>query len=99
MPPAETTGRIGVEIAVRGRVQGVAYRWTTLNQAERLGIDGWVGNEPDGSVVGYFEGPREAVEALVAWCRKGPSGARVEGLDTAEVAARGVHGFDVRQGG
>ena len=65
-----------------GRVQGVFYRASTVKEASRLGLTGWVRNEPDGSVVLEAQGAKEAVERLLDWARKGPPGARVAGLDS-----------------
>jgi len=65
---------------VRGGVQGVFFRGSAREHAARLGVVGWVRNEPDGSVALEAEGGREAVEALLDWCRRGPPGARVTGV-------------------
>jgi acylphosphatase len=66
---------------VTGLVQGVFYRQSTAGEAARLGLSGNVRNLPDGSVEVVAEGAREAVLALVAFCRRGPPSARVEGLE------------------
>ena len=78
-----------VHAVVRGRVQGVSFRWHTVAEAERLGLAGWVRNRPDGSVELEAEGARDAVERLVAWCRKGPPAARVTGVEVEWRAATG----------
>lgn len=85
-----------VQARVSGRVQGVSFRWYTEEQARRLGVTGWVRNEPDGSVLVHAEGDDEAVDALVAWCRQGPSMARVTDVAVREAAPSGASGFDVR---
>ena len=72
------TGR--VQVRVTGRVQGVFFRQSARDQAERLGLSGWVRNLPDGSVEALFEGERPLVEQAVAWCRQGPPRARVDEL-------------------
>ena len=59
-------------IWVSGKVQGVWYRASTVEEARRLGLTGWVRNLPDGRVEIVAEGPREALEKLVAWCHEGP---------------------------
>lgn len=64
-------------VIVRGKVQGVYFRGYTQQEALAAGVTGWVRNLPDGSVEAVFEGEREAVERLVAWCRKGSPAARV----------------------
>ena len=71
-----------VRVVVRGSVQGVGFRYATVSRASSLGLGGWVGNRPDGSVEAVFEGPRERVESMVGWCRRGPSGARVDDVET-----------------
>ena len=70
-----------VRARVTGRVQGVFYRASTVQEAARLGLVGWVRNEPDGSVLIEAQGEREGVEHLLAWCGKGPPGARVSRVD------------------
>ena len=85
-----------VDVTVQGRVQGVAYRYYAQREAGRLGVHGWVRNEPDGSVAGHFEGDTEAVDALVDWCRGGPTGARVTHVAVREGADTGASRFDVR---
>ena len=67
-----------VDITVTGRVQGVAFRWHTVRQAQSLGLVGWVRNQPDGSVRLVAEGERPALEAMVLWAGRGPDHARVE---------------------
>jgi acylphosphatase len=55
----------------------VFFRYSTCQEAEKLGVTGWVLNRPEGSVELVAEGPKEAVEALIAWCHKGPPNAHV----------------------
>ncbi len=83
-------------VVVRGRVQGVAFRASTRSQARALRVAGWVRNRPDGSVEAVFEGPAEAVEAAVAWCRRGPPWARVDDLERADEPIEGLDDFEVR---
>jgi acylphosphatase len=85
-----------VDVTVTGQVQGVFFRARTREQAGRLGITGWVRNDPDGSVAAHFEGDQDAVEAIVEWCREGPPRARVERVDVREVEPTGARDFDVR---
>jgi acylphosphatase len=63
---------VKVHLVIGGRVQGVAFRAYTVDEARALGVAGWVRNLPDGRVEAEAEGDRGAVEALVAWCRHGP---------------------------
>src|SRR4029079_5743084 len=53
-----------VTVKVTGRVQGVSFRWYTVREAERLGVTGWVRNEPDGSVAAHLEGEDSALDAM-----------------------------------
>lgn len=72
-----------------GRVQGVSYRAATADEAERLGLVGWVENRPDGSVELEAEGEAGAVAALLAWCAHGPPAARVANVAVEDRAPRG----------
>ena len=85
-----------MEVRVTGRVQGVSFRWYAVQQAQRLGVTGWVRNEPDESVAGHFEGDDEAVDAMVAWCRNGPSYAVVRDVTVTEAQPIGARGFAIR---
>lgn len=66
--------------SVRGRVQGVGFRYSCRMEAERLGLAGWVKNMPDGSVELYAEGEEQALSLFEDWLRRGPSYARVESV-------------------
>lgn len=88
--------RRAVDVTITGRVQGVFFRARTQEQAARLGVAGWVANEPDGTVAGHFEGAPAAVDALVEWCRSGPERARVDDVRVSEATPDGAAGFDVR---
>lgn len=94
---AATEERIGVEVRITGRVQGVCFRAWTQEEAERLGVSGWVRNEPDGSVKALFVGARERVESMIDRCREGPAAARVSDVDSERVRpAPSVTGFEVK---
>lgn len=72
---------------VRGRVQGVGFRWFVWREAERLGLGGFARNLPDGTVEVVSQGPDEALDRLEQALRRGPSGARVDALDQLDVPA------------
>ena len=84
------------KVTVHGMVQGVGFRYYTVQQAQRLGVTGWVSNEVDGTVAGVFEGTVDAVDALVAWCREGPGYARVDRVEVEPVSPSGARSFSVR---
>ena len=86
------TERVRVRVRVSGRVQGVAFRASAADEAERLGVGGFVRNLWDGSVEIEAEGEREQVESLVRWCRRGPPGARVDEAKIEWLAASGQAG-------
>ena len=85
-----------VRVIVRGRVQGVAFRYHTAEQARRTGVAGWVRNRPDGSVEAAFEGEPGGVEALLAFVRRGPRSARVDGVEQFEEPPAGDAAFEIR---
>jgi acylphosphatase len=83
-------------VVVHGRVQGVFFRDSTQREAESHGLAGWVSNRPDGAVEAVLEGEPEAVEALVAFCRRGPRGAEVDRVEETDEEPEGLTGFEVR---
>ena len=84
-------------VLVAGRVQGVWFRDSMRREAERLALAGWVRNLPDGRLEAVFEGDDEAVERLTAWCNRGPSGARVTGVEERDEPPEGARGFVIRR--
>jgi acylphosphatase len=85
-----------VRVIVRGRVQGVAFRHHTAQQARRAGVAGFVRNRPDGSVEAAFEGEPSGIEELLAFVRRGPRSARVDGVEEFEETPAGDRTFDIR---
>jgi len=88
-------GTIAREVVVHGRVQGVFFRASCQAEALEKGIAGWARNEPDGTVRALFEGPLDAVEAMVEWSHLGPRHASVERVDVIERLPSGAGGFDI----
>lgn len=84
---------------ISGMVQGVYFRYYTRELAQRLGLRGWVRNTPDGRVEAVFEGEKGAVERMLEFCHRGPSGARVADVEVKWEQPRGeFSGFEVRYG-
>ena len=83
-------------VIVQGHVQGVFFRETARRRAEAAGVAGWIRNNSDGTVEAAFEGEPHAVERLVAFCREGPRGARVEWVDVSAEQPEGLAGFGIR---
>ena len=87
-----------VHLKIAGRVQGVYYRASMLQQAQNLDLTGWVMNCPDGSVQAVAEGAKSRLEELIAWCRQGPPGARVARIDVRwDTPENSFHGFSIRR--
>jgi acylphosphatase len=86
-----------LRFVVKGRVQGVGFRWFVRGQAERLGLSGWVRNREDAAVEGEAEGDSGALEALLVAMRTGHPLAEVTGLETEAIAATGETTFDIRR--
>ena len=82
---------------VRGRVQGVGFRFYVRERAALEGLAGWVRNHEDGSVEVEVEGERDAVERLERALSHGPAGARVEAVDIQDLDPAGRRGFEIRR--
>jgi acylphosphatase len=81
---------------VRGRVQGVGFRYTAIHEARRLGVQGIVRNCEDGSVEVIAEGDADRLERFLSWLRKGPASAHVRELDVDDIPYCGSYSsFDV----
>ena len=85
---------VRAHIYVSGLVQGVSFRWYAIQHARRLGVGGWVRNLADGRVEAVFEGPADAVDAMVAWAREGPPAASVAGVEVFSEEPEGLSEFD-----
>jgi acylphosphatase len=82
-------------VTITGYVQGVGFRFAAAERARSRNVAGWIRNNSDGTVGAVFEGPPDAVEALIAWCRRGPAGARVDDVKVEVEAPSGERGFQV----
>lgn len=88
--------RIRRRVVVSGRVQGVAFRDATRERATAGGVDGWIRNRRDGTVEAVLEGPQDAVERVLGFCRTGTPASRVERVEVEEEEPEGLRGFTVR---
>jgi acylphosphatase len=86
---------VRIHVWIRGRVQGVFFRAEARARAESLGLAGWIRNAIDGSVEAVFEGDDARVRSMVEWCRRGPSGARVDEVEAETEEPTGETGFRV----
>jgi acylphosphatase len=78
-----------LRLVAHGHVQGVWFREGMREAAGQLGVTGWVRNRRDGTVEAVVQGSPEALEAIVAWARRGPEAAEVERLDVADAPGEG----------
>jgi acylphosphatase len=86
-----------VHAIISGRVQGVFFRMETRRVAERLGVNGWVRNCPDGTVEAVFEAVPEKVDRMIEWCRNGPPMASVSDVIINPIKKTGEYkGFSIR---
>ncbi len=83
-------------VTVEGRVQGVFFRDSTRDQAERRGVAGWVANRSDGGVEAVLEGSPERVEQVLRFLRSGPRQASVDHVEVHDEEPEGLIGFQVR---
>lgn len=80
-----------------GRVQGVFFRDSLREEAERVDVSGWVCNRSDGAVEAVLEGTADGIGAVIAWCRTGgPPRARVDDVAVFEETPEGLFGFEIR---
>jgi len=87
-------------LSISGRVQGVGYRWAMAQQADDLGLSGWVRNRHDGSVETVLCGQPAAVQALFDWAHQGPAMARVDAVPVSDATQHDIEplkGFEQRE--
>ena len=89
--------KLSLRALVKGRVQGVGFRCFAMEQAQRLGLTGWVRNLPEGGVEIEAAGDRGKREQLLEALGRGPSASRVESVDSEWLTLRGLgKGFEIR---
>jgi acylphosphatase len=87
--------QIRAHVFVTGKVQGVGYRMSTWEVANKLGLKGWVRNLPDGRVEAVFEGSRDVIEEMIAWCHQGNPPAVVKNVVFVYETPEGTKGFEI----
>lgn len=85
-----------LSITIKGRVQGVGFRYQTQNAAKKFGIKGFVKNMPDGSVYTEACGEEKNIELFLDWCRNGPMLANVTNINIEEITCAVPDDFDIR---
>jgi len=90
-----TPSTAAVHLYVSGRVQGVWFRESCRQRAQDAGVAGWACNLDDGRVEVWLEGDRDAVGAVLGWCRSGPSRASVTAVEVLDEPPAGLTGFAV----
>ncbi|MDI1353500.1 MAG: acylphosphatase [bacterium] len=85
------------KIVVKGKVQGVNYRYTAQAKAHQLDLTGFVRNMHDGSVIAMAEGEEENVHLFIEWCNMGPRRADVTEVHAEECDLKGYHTFEIKK--
>ena len=96
--PTKLSQQIRAHVLISGRVQGVGYRYATVETATQLELSGWVRNLPDGRVEAVFEGKHSVVEDMVRWCHEGPPAAMVKDVIVEYGDPEGLQGFQDKKG-
>lgn len=91
--------RKAVRVRIEGRVQGVWFRAWAREQANDLGLDGWIRNRPDGTVEAVFAGPPDKVDRMIVLARRGPPLAKVGRVDVKDETGVVGSGFAALQDG
>jgi acylphosphatase len=84
--------KVRAHVYISGMVQGVFFRWHTKEEADKLGVKGWVRNLTDGRVEAVFEGEKEAVDAIIEFCKRGPPLPQVEKVKVKWEPYKGEYG-------
>ena len=97
-PPAGASAKIkAFRVSVRGRVQGVGFRWWVRSAAERYGVRGWVANRADGSVEIFAEGEADDLARFLIDAEEGPPYSRVESFVKSPAEPAGFSDFSIRR--
>jgi acylphosphatase len=86
-----------VHVHITGKVQGVGFRYYCTQQAQNLGLKGWVRNLPDGRVEGVFEGDRSQIQSILDWCHQGPSSSVVKDVTIEYEQPEGLKDFIIKR--
>jgi len=90
--------KVRAHVFVKGKVQGVLFRYTTRDEANMRSLKGWVRNMSDGRVEAVFEGDKEKVDEIVEYCHYGPPAAEVSSVKVIKEEYTGVYtGFSIRR--
>ena len=85
-----------IHVRITGTVQMVSFRYYTKSEADLLGLNGWIKNNPDGSVEAVFEGEEDNIKKIIEFCKKGPSSATIKSADIKEETPENLNGFGIR---
>ena len=97
MASSEKSVQYARRFLVRGRVQGVGFRWFVEREAHMLQVAGWVRNNPDGTVEVLAQGTRDQLAGLRSRLQEGPRAARVDAVETTDAeAVPGLISFQIR---
>ncbi|WP_138500255.1 acylphosphatase [Nostoc sp. PA-18-2419] len=89
---------VRAHVFISGQVQGVGFRYATIDTATQLGLTGWVRNLPESRVEAVFEGARQVVDEMVRWCHSGPPAAVVKEVLVEYEEPENLRGFEVKRG-
>ncbi len=90
------TEKVAANLLISGKVQGVGYRFWTLQQAKKLGIVGWVKNLPDSRVEAVLMGNHSSIETMVKLCESGPPPAKVDNISVSWIKYEEMKEFEIR---
>jgi len=87
-----------VHLLIKGKVQGVYYRASAREEAQALGLTGWVRNTPEGDVEAVASGDQVSIDKFIAWCHRGPRQSKVVSVEVSQLPEEGFEGFAIRRG-